>query len=307
MDKRVRIVVLFVVCLLVLSAFAVGAEKFKSKGVITYRSGDTLNVDTADGPQVVIITSDTKVQQPVGLTGARKKQMSPDVLIPGLRMSFAGTPDEQARIVATTITFDSDDLALAKVIQAGLNPTAYQQAQNMQTYQANKAATDAAIAAHQQQLEASKQMIAANQQSIEQVAQDTQKRFSELTDWAVKREAAVHFDVGSSVISPEHQQEIAAFAQEAAQLKGYVIEVKGYADSTGRLADNQQLSKERAQAVIAYLLQECRIPVKNIVAPGAMSVTHPVASNETGSGRAENRRVELRILVNKGVAGETGS
>lgn len=82
-----------------------------------------------------------------------------------------------------------------------------------------------------------------------------------------------------------------------------MIEVRGYADSTGNLDDNQELSKLRAQAVVAYLLQDCNVPVKNIVAPGAMSIAHPLASNETDAGRAENRRVELKILVNKGVAG----
>jgi outer membrane protein OmpA-like peptidoglycan-associated protein len=90
-------------------------------------------------------------------------------------------------------------------------------------------------------------------------------------------------------------------------LKGYVIEVKGFADSTGDLVDNQQLSKERAQAVVAYLLQDCQVPVKNIVAPGAMSESNPVASNETARGRAENRRVDVKVLVNKGVAGDSGN
>jgi len=198
-------------------------------------------------------------------------------------------------------------LALAEVIQAGLNLTSQQQARNVQTYEANRQATDAAIAANKQEIDANKQRIAANEQGIQEVAQATQKRFSELTDWVAKREAIVHFEVGDSTISTEHKQELTALAQDALNNKGYVIEVKGFADSTGRSVDNQQLSKERAQAVVAYLLQECRIPVKNIVAPGAMSETNPAASNETAFGRAENRRVEVKILVNKGVAGGSGN
>ena len=117
----------------------------------------------------------------------------------------------------------------------------------------------------------------------------------------------MHFEVGQSTISADNKQTITDLSQEAIKLKGYVIEVKGFADSTGNLADNQQLSKDRAQAVVAYLLQDCRVPVKNIVAPGAMSETHPVASNETTSGRAENRRVQIRVLVNQGLAGGAGN
>jgi outer membrane protein OmpA-like peptidoglycan-associated protein len=303
-SRRIGISVsVFAICLLSLGS-ALASDKIKGKGVITLRSGNNLTVETDDGTTIVVVTPDTKVQHPIGL-GARKKQVGPEVLIPALKLKFEGTGD-QNQVTAQTITFDQDDLSLAKVIQAGLNPTAQQQARNMETYQTNKTATDAEIAANQKEIDANKQRIAANQQGIQEVAQATAKRFSELTDWSVKDQATVRFDVGDYTISPDHKAEIAALAQEAIQTKGYVIEVKGYADSTGNLADNQQLSKQRAQAVVAYLLQECSVPVKNIVAPGAMSETHPVASNETSGGRAENRRVELKLLVNKGVAG-TGS
>lgn len=222
-------------------------------------------------------------------------------------MKFEAVRDDQSQVVAKSIDYDEDDLSLAEVIQAGLNPTAQQQARNMETYQANKQATDAAIAARQQEIEASKQKIAANEQGIQEVAQSTQKRFSELTGWAMKREATAHFEVGDSTLSANDKEAIATLTQEAVNSKGYVIEVKGFADSTGNLVSNQQLSKDRAEAVVAYLLQDCHVPTKNIVAPGAMSETHPKASNETTFGRAENRRVEIKVLVNKGVAGGSGN
>src|SRR5882724_7491519 len=296
-SRRIGISVsLLVVCLLSLGS-ALAADKVKGKGVIILRSGNTLTVETDEGTTTVIVTPDTKVQHPIGL-GARKKQVGQEVLIPGLKLKYEGTGDE-SQVTAGTITFDKDDLSIAKVIQAGLNPTVQQQAKNMETYQANKKATDAEIAANQQEIAANKQRIAANQQGIQEVAKSTAKRFSELTDWVEKNQATVHFEVGESTISADNKQTITDLSQEAIKLKGYVIEVKGFADSTGNLADNQQLSKDRAQAVVAYLLQDCRVPVKNIVAPGAMSETHPVASNETTSGRAENRRSRLGSLSTK--------
>ncbi len=305
MVKRIRSVagVLMVFLLALGSTFAVtNGEKVKSKGVIMNRIGDTIIVKTADGPNTVVLSGDTKVLQPVGL-GARHKEMSPEVMIPGLRLKFEGVGDDQNHVLAKRIEFDGDDLALAEVIQAGLNPTAQQQAMNMERYAADKAATDAAIAAANQEIQTNKQRIAANETGIQEVARSTAQRFSELTEWVPKAEAAVHFNTGESVISDDHKKEVAALAENALKYKGYVIEVKGYADSVGRLAANTKLSKERAEAVVAYLLQDCHIPVKNIVAPGAMSETNPVASNEVPSGRAENRRVELRVLVNRGVAG----
>src|SRR5271169_6869345 len=204
----------FSVSLLALGLLSLGsalaADKIKSKGVITLRSGNNLTVETDDDAAItVIVTADTKVQHPVGL-GARKKQVGQEVLIPGLKLKFEGTGD-QNQVTAETITFDRDDLSLAKVIQAGLNPTAQQQARNVETYQANKKATDAEIeankrslAVNQQEIEASNQRIASNEPGIQQVAQSTAKRFSELTDWVAKSQTDVRFDVGQSTISADN-------------------------------------------------------------------------------------------------------
>jgi OmpA-OmpF porin, OOP family len=305
-SRRIGISVsLLAVCLLSLgSAFA--GDKVKGKGVITLRSGNTLTVETDDGTATVTVTPDTKVQHPIGL-GARKKQVDQGVLIPGLKLKFEGTGD-QNQVAAETITFDQDDLSIAKVIQAGLNPTAQQQAQNMQAYQANKKATDEEIAANQAAnqaaIAAAKQDIAANQASIDEVAQSTQKRFSELGDFVVKGEHTVYFGTGDYSISGEDRNALADLAKKSlAYQKGYVIQVAAFADSVGTASSNQLLSKERAQAVVAYLLQECSVPVGRIVAPGAMGETNPAASNETSSGRTENRRAEVKLLVNKGIAG----
>jgi OmpA-OmpF porin, OOP family len=292
---------------------ALASDKVKGKGVITLRSGNTLTVETDEGTTTVNVTADTKIQHPVGL-GARKKQVGEEVLIPGLKLKFEGTGDS-SQVTAETITFDQDDLSVAKVIQAGLNPTARQQAQNMETYQANKQATDAdiasnqaAIAAAKQEIQANQQRISANQANIDEVAQSTQKRFSELGDFVEKGEHTVYFATGDYSISATDRQALADLAKQAtAYQKGYVIQVAGFADSVGTASSNQVLSKERAQAVVAYLLQDCNVPVGRIVAPGAMGETNPAASNESSSGRGQNRRTEVKLLVNKGVVGSGGN
>jgi len=295
---------LLAMCLLSLGSAQAG-DKIKGKGVITLRSGNTLTVETDDDAAVTVtLTADTKVQHPVGL-GARKKQVGQEVLIPGLKLRYEGTGD-QTQVTADTITFDRDDLSLAKVIQAGLNPTAQQQSRNMEAYQANKEATDAEIAANKAAADAAiaaaNRDIAANQASIDTVAQDTKKRFSELGDFVVKGEHTVYFATGDYSISGQDRNALADLAKQAtAYGKGYVIQVAAFADSVGTASSNQVLSKERAQAVVAYLLQECSVPVGRIVAPGAMGETNPVASNETPTGRGENRRAEVKLLVNKGI------
>jgi OmpA-OmpF porin, OOP family len=296
--------------LLVGLAFGVSnGEKAKVKGVIATRTGETLVLATDSGNVTVVLNDDTKVQQPKGL-GLRKKQMSVTVLVPGLRVTADGVGDAQSRVVAKTITFDADDLQMAEAIQAGLTPTKQAVATNQQNIAANKKATQAnaqGIQTNSQDISANQAATSANQQAIsanQQQIQDTTKRFSELSEYDTKADISVNFAVGKSVISGDDKAALAKLAKDAVGTTGYIIDVKGFADSSGQAAMNQQLSMDRAQAVIAYLIQDCKVPVRHIIAPGAMGTADPAASNETSSGRAENRRVEVKVLVNKGLAGQ---
>ena len=159
------------------------------------------------------------------------------------------------------------------------------------------------IDANRAQGEANYQDIQANQQEIEA----TNKRFSELSEYDTRGIATVYFASSSSSISDKDKDSLTQLAKDATGLTGYIIQVKGYADSSGNAAMNQDLSMDRANAVVAYLLQNCKIPLRHIVAPGAMGETNPAGGNETADGRAENRRVEVKVLVNRGVAGPAGS
>ena len=182
------------------------------------------------------------------------------------------------------------------MIQAGLSPTEQKVAANQRN-----------IAENEQNIGANKQNIASNKAAIDAnaaEAAEASKRFSELSDYDTKDQAEVHFASGSSDISDADQEALKKLAQNAVNLKGYIIQVKGFADSSGNAAMNQKLSMERAQNVIAFLLQNCNVPVRHIVAPGAMGEAAPAASNETAAGRAENRRVEAKVLLNKGLAGD---
>ena len=296
-------------CLLVGLALGVSnGEKAKIKGVIATRTGETLVVSTGSGNVTVVLADDTKVQQPKGL-GIRKKQMSAIVLVPGLRITAEGVGDAQNRVVAKSITFDANDLETAEAIQAGLTPTKHAVNANAENIEANQKATQAnaqGIAANQVQTAASKQQIDANQQQIDASQQQIEahtKRFSELSEYDTKADISVNFAVGSSAISANDKAALSKLAHDAVGTTGYIIQVKGFADSSGNAAMNQQLSMDRAQEVVAYLIQDCNIPVRHVIAPGAMGTADPTATNETTQGRAQNRRVEVKVLVNKGLAG----
>ena len=294
---------------LLASAVAFGASGDKAKGMITSRTGETLIVKSGGENVTVVLTDDTKTQDRKGLFGLDKQQMSNIVLIPGLKVNVDGTSDDQGRVVAKTITVDGDDLETAELIQSGLHPTAQQVAANVQLLEAHSgqlASHDVQLAAQKENIETNQQNIAANKQQIEANIKDIEentRRFTALSEYDVRRQATVNFEVGSTKISVKDQIELKELANTATSLKGYIIEVTGYADSTGDAAMNTKLSEERAKAVVTYLMQKGEVPVRHIVAPGAMGEYGAAAPNETEAGRAENRRVEVKVLVNKGIAG----
>src|SRR5947209_6875229 len=309
--QRKTIVVSLMAVLVVasISAFGADGDKARVKGMITSRTGETLLVKSADGNVTVVLTDYTKTKDDKGLFGLDKQHMSNVVLIPGLKVDIDGTPDEQGRVVAKTITVDGDDLEAAEMIQSGLHPTAEQVAANVQKLEAHGGQLDAhkmQLASQKENIETNEQNIAAHKQQIAANLKDNEEntqRFSALSEYDVKHQATVNFTVGSSKIPAKDQIELRELANSATRLKGYIIEVTGYADETGNAAMNTKLSEERAKAVVTYLMQKGEVPVRHIVAPGAMGEYGAAASNETEAGRSENRRVEVKVLVNKGIAG----
>ena len=309
--NRKAIVVSLMTVLFVTSVGAFGAagDKAQVKGMIVTRTGETLIVNGPDGKITVVLTDATRTKDDVGLFGLDKKEMSSVVLIPGVKLKVDGVSDDQGRVVAKTITVDGDDLETAEMIQSGLHPTAEQVAANLQTLSEHDAKIETnkvQLAAHREYIENNKQNIASNKQQIDQNIKDIQEntdRFMALSEFDVKGQATVKFKVGSAKVAPEDEEQLKQLAQTATGLKGYIVEVMGYTDSTGNAAMNTKLSEDRAKAVITYLVQQGAVPVRHIVAPGAMGEYGAAAPNETKDGRAENRRVEVKVLVNKGITG----
>lgn len=305
-SDRKQILASLVALFLLASTSAFGAGTTKVKGMIISRTGETLIVSSADGKTTVVLDDNTKVQRPTG--AFRHKTVSAAVLIPGLKVEAEGMTDDQGRLVAKTIRFDTSDLETAQMIQAGLHPTAEQVSANQQNIATNKrniASNKGDIAGNQQSISSNQQNIAANKADIEKNIADVEentKRFTELGEYDVKGQGTINFKVGSAKISADDLGRLDTLAQKAKDQTGYIIEVMGFTDSTGGAAMNTRLSQARAEAVINYLVQH-GVPIRHITAPGAYGETNQVASNETASGRAENRRVEVKVLINKGIAG----
>jgi OOP family OmpA-OmpF porin len=280
------------------------------QGVIDGRSGATLSLQIAGSPDTtVLLTANTDVGEIEGVFHGRTKQMAMTALIPGLPVQVKGSFNAQNQLVADSVRFKGSDLKAAMDAQAGLQPTMQQVAANsaqIQQQAQQAAAQQAALQAQQAQLTAQEQKVAANQAAIAAnqaaIAADN-KRFGELADYNILGETTVYFANGSVTVEPQYQAQLLQIAQQAQKITAYILQVQGYASAVGSAALNQRLSSERANAVTAILEQQGGIPLTNMLAPGAMGTSSQVASDQTVEGQAENRRVVVRILQNKGIAG----
>jgi len=137
--------------------------------------------------------------------------------------------------------------------------------------------------------------------SAQALATNAQARINSIDDFEVTESLTVQFKVNSAVLSDEAKAKLDEFASKAASTKGYVIEIAGYASKEGTLPRNELLSARRADAVMDYLMDSGKIPIRRFTNPHAGGISHPVADNSTLEGREENRRAEIRLLVSKGL------
>ena len=258
------------------------AQEHQIRGLIVARSGATMTVKTPDSENIVVaLTDDTQVEEEHGILKLGRKQQAVTALIPGLPVQVKGSENDQHQLVAETVKFKGSDLKTAMDIQAGVTPTQEQ------------------LEANQAKTQENSQQIAANQADI--VAAN--KRFGQLGEYNILGEVTVYFANGKATVDPKYEPDLLSLAQKAQSINAYIIQVQGYASAVGSAALNQKLSAERADSVLNFLEQEAKIPLTNVLAPGAMGTTDQVGPNTTAEGQAENRRVVVRILQNKGIAG----
>ena len=301
--------VLAMVALTALSGICT-AQDYKTQGMIKSRSGPNMVVQTADNADLVVVLTDfTKVGQIQGLLQARRKDMSMAALIPGLEVQVEGAFNDQRQLVAKVVKFKGNDLERAKSIQAGLHETqaqAHQNKEELEKQNERLVAQNEALrqqqeelATQQKELTEQQKKIAANKLAIQAAV----ARFGQLDDYYILDEITIYFGNGKTALDPKDKPRLTEFAEKAKKVEAYMIQIVGYASSTGSEEVNQKLSEDRSHSVANYLIQRCDIKMTNMMAPGAMGESRQVGNDKTVEGQAQNRRVVVRVLQNKGIAG----
>ena len=284
------------------------AQQATVEGLIIGRNGPTMSVKTNDTPRLTVVLSDnTKAEEKGGFLGMGKKNLGVAELVPGLAVKVEGSYDPDHKLVAKKVVFSRGSMRTARQIDAGLNPVNEQVAaaqDQLRTHQKNIEQAQQDITKNSQDIETANQGItantAANAENKTAIGAANQ-RFTKLDEYDTKDTLTVNFANGKTVVTPKYRKELTEFVKKAADTPGMMIQVQGFASKNGSAEMNQRLSAERAEAVIAIIQQSGAVPLTRILAPAAMGTSNEVANNHTRTGRAQNRRVVVTVLVNKGI------
>jgi len=112
-------------------------------------------------------------------------------------------------------------------------------------------------------------------------------------------EASVHFAFGKADLTRKGKEALDQLAAEIPNTKGYIVQLEGGTDSVGGADVNYALSQRRAAVVTEYLAEKYNVPAHKIYVIG-LGKDKYVAPNSSAKGRAENRRVDVRLMSNVG-------
>src|SRR5277367_4178973 len=275
-------------------------EKATVTGAILSRDGDLIRIlDKKSNDFVVVnINDDTKIERKQHrVVFFRHTDMDATAMVPGLTIQAEGVGNSKGQIDAAKIVFTPDSFAVevAQEQQVLENKTAAQNAQSTADL-----GFSAAILAQDSADQASLHAQAADELANEDAAAAAMLNglVSDLDDYRNEFEVDVFFPKGSADLDEAAMRDLANLADIAKSLNGYMIEIAGYSSNTLSTEADRKLSEERAATVARYF-REKNIPLRRILVPAGFGSTQPVASNRDPQGRELNRRVDIKVLVNK--------
>jgi outer membrane protein OmpA-like peptidoglycan-associated protein len=290
-----------------------GEKVKKMKGIVVKRDADWFTMtETQGGPvTTVVLTADTEVKSHKKGVFRGSKEYGASYILRGLRLEVDGVGNADGALVAEKIRFDEQDLRTAQALKTTVDPVENELREKLKQQQEEQerlagqlaettAVANAATTAAQEAKDAAAK--------AQQTADYANNRINGLDDFDPIKTITIYFTSGSATLGPKAKATIdeAAAWVKTQNTKGWVVAVIGYADTQGNTERNRALSERRANNVIYYLVTQKGLKPQRLVQPFGYGQLEPVAENKTASGRAKNRRVEIRLMVNKGISGNVG-
>jgi outer membrane protein OmpA-like peptidoglycan-associated protein len=204
-------------------------------------------------------------------------------IVRGLYLEAEGRGDGSGNLAATKIRFDKDDFKVAQSIDTRVGPAEARLTAAEENAQRVAGQIDELMAISNAARGGAKAAQETADAAVEGV-NATNSRITAMDDYVVQSTATVNFLVNSARLSPEAKAQLDEVATAAATLKGYVIEITGFASAEGSTAHNKALSERRKQAVIDYLVETHNVPLRRIGQSYGFGELQAVADNTTREG-----------------------
>jgi outer membrane protein OmpA-like peptidoglycan-associated protein len=292
----------------------VGAgQKQSIRGIIVRRDADSFILRDINGGDVQVnLTNVTKVEEKKANPFRRARNYGTTSLLRGLSVEVEGRGDGSGALVAEKIRTRDYELVAAQTTNTLVVPVEGRVGE-AETRLTQAEANAQRLSGQLEELSAISNAARGGAKAAQDTAdmavagvEATNKRIdtivSSLDDYETKRGVTVNFRAGSFKLSPDSMSSLDEIAAQAKGERAYVIEITGFASSEGGKEFNKRLSQQRADAVVRYLADNHMIPLRRIVTPHGYGTLNPVAENTSRSGREQNRRVEVKILVNRGMS-----
>ena len=276
-------------------------QKYKIKGAVVAKDDDSTFIvrDTTGVDTRVVIAPGASVKTKGGFFGGGDRIAS-NQIVRGLFLEVEGRGDNTGNLSATKVRFDDDDFRVAQSIDSRVTPAEARLTAAEENAQRVSGQIDELMAISNAARGGAKAAQDTADAAIEGV-NATNSRITAMDEYVVQSTATVNFRVNSARLSPEAKASLDEVATAAATMKGYVIEITGFASAEGGTALNKALSQRRAQAVIDYLVETHNVPLRRIGQSYGFGELQAVADNTTREGREQNRRVEVKLLVSRGI------
>jgi outer membrane protein OmpA-like peptidoglycan-associated protein len=275
-------------------------QKYKIKGVVVAKDANSFVVRDITGVETTIVLAPgASIKTKGGFFGGGNSTPM-EAIVRGLNLEAEGRGDSAGALSATKVRFDKDDLVVAQSIDSRVAPAEERLTQAEQNAERISGQIDELVAVSNAARGGAKAAQDTADAAVAAV-NATNQRITSLDDFVVQSTSTVNFKVNSAVLSTDAKAALDEVATSALQLKGYVIEITGFASAEGGTARNKALSQRRAQAVIDYLVETHNIPLRRIGQSFGFGELQAVADNTTREGREQNRRVEVKLMVSRGL------
>jgi outer membrane protein OmpA-like peptidoglycan-associated protein len=272
--------------------------KIRLSGTVISQDAETFTVlDSGNQKRLVRKTAQTRYIRTERLT-PRRDDRKPASVMRGLYVNVVGVRGDNEEVIAQTVSYTDLDYRVAVVVDKRATPLE-ERVDSSETRISGAEENAQRISGQLDELagvsNAARGGAKASQETADAAVAGvnaTNERIAALDDYQNTKVVSIEFAANSAELTEQARPRLKELGLELSQMKGYVVEVAGFSDNSEANKGDVDLSQQRADGVARYLVRSKLVPIARMLVPMGYG---------TGESGTSSRRVEIRILTNRGL------